>query len=75
MIDQPIKTGVAILEQPNLKIIEEIEGLISQVNDKIAKLALSDLGVDKGYSEIMKASEEIDLFQKTTLFALRKAFE
>ena len=57
-------------EQPNqnLMIIEEIEGLLSQVNSKISlHLPYCPLRV--------QALEEIDLFQKTTLFELRKAFE
>ena len=62
-------------EQPNknLMIIEEIEGLMSQVNEKI-----DGLRNDKNFmqqTEVSLALEEIDLFQKTTLFELRKAFE
>lgn len=58
-------------EQPNLKIIEEIEGLISQVNEKLEKLEAY-----YGKSNVKnQALEEIGLFQKTTLFELRKAFE
>ena len=67
-------------EQPNqnLMIIEEIEGLLSQVNDKLKKLdyrsvtSKMSLKRDKTRSQ---ALEEIDLFQKTTLFDLRRAFE
>ena len=69
-IDQPEP------EQPNqsIMIIEEIEGLISQVNDKLDEL-------DGGHYACVKAVkkaqvlEEINIFQKTTLFELRKAFE
>lgn len=60
-------------EQPNknLMIIEEIEGLISQVNEKLERLEAY-----YGKSKVKnQALEEIDLFQKTTLFELRKAFE
>ena len=69
------------LDQPNqnLMIIEEIEGLISQVNEKIGKLNISGnnemLINSKALNLAQMASEEIDLFQKTTLFELRKAFE
>ena len=59
-------------EQPNqnLMIITEIEGLLSQVNEKLESLRyVTQPGV------ISTALEEIDLFQKTTLFKLRKAFE
>ena len=63
-------------DQPNqsLMIISEIEGLVSQVNERLEKL-------DGGHYACVKAVkkgqalEEIDLFQKTTLFELRKAFE
>ena len=57
------------VEQPNqnLMIITEIEGLMSQVNEKLYKLP--------NIVSRFKAIEEIDLFQKTTLFELRKAFE
>ena len=72
-------------EQPNqnLMIIEEIEGLMSQVNDKLGELKAltfivntdSKKSIFKGPILISQALEEIDLFQKTTLFELRKAFE
>lgn len=77
--EQPIKTGCAIpAEQPNqdLMIITEIEGLMSQVNEKIISLPAGNFAKDfNKYATIGKALEEIDLFQKTTLFDLRKAFE
>ena len=62
-----------LTEQPNknLMIIEEIEGLMSQVNEKIRALDFNS----KNSPRISLALEEIDLFQKTTLFELRKAFE
>lgn len=61
-------------EQPNqnLMLIEEIEGLLSQVNDKIYILSASSL--DRTQLRA-KALEEIDLLQKTTIHDLRKAFE
>ena len=67
--------GCNPIEQPNqnLMIITEIEGLISQVNDKLVKLS-DELSIpNRAY--LLRALEEIDLFQKTTLFELRKAFE
>ena len=68
-------------EQPNknLMIITEIEGLLSQANEKISSLNVSGknrmLIDSKVLNLAQTASEEIDLFQKTTLFELRKAFE
>ena len=67
-------------EQPNkdLMIIEEIEGLMSQVNEKVfelQKMIYKGDSANKRYELISQALEEIDLFQKTTLFELRKAFE
>jgi len=67
-------------------IHEEIEGLMSQVNEKIEDLDVGVFGavpIDFDVSGKMnerarlkgQALEEIDLFQKTTLFELRKAFE
>ena len=63
-------------EQPNqdLMIITEIEGLVSQVNEKLERLHEPTYD-KKTYNLISQALEEIDLFQKTTLFELRKAFE
>ena len=62
----------------NLMIITEIEGLLSQVNDKCEDLEISIVH-DPKHREKMRlqtqALEEIDLFQKTTLYELRKAFE
>ncbi len=62
-------------EQPNqnLMIIEEIEGLMSQVNERLIKLS-DELSIPNRAC-ILLALEEIDLFQKTTLFDLRRAFE
>lgn len=68
----------AEIEQPNLKIIEEIEGLMSQVNNKLDKLDVGSVKEDampKKYKARAEAYEEIDLFRKTTLFNLRKVFE
>ena len=74
-------------EQPNkdLMIIEEIEGLMSQVNEKVNKLNEDNklsvfnpqtLSQQRNIIIIIStALEEIDLFQKTTLFELRKTFE
>ena len=59
-----------LLEQPNqnLMIIEEIEGLLSQANDKMYELPIHPVR--------SKAIEEIDLLNKVTVkIELRKAFE
>ena len=61
-------------EQPNLKIIGEIEGLISQVNEKLYNLDKQAMGSTKHKVLVRKALEEIDLFQKT-MRESRKAFE
>ena len=65
-------------EQPNqnLMIIEEIEGLMSQVNEKVENsLRIGGNNKKEKIVLLSQAVEEIDLFQKTTLFELRKAFE
>lgn len=72
-----------VVEQPNqninIMIIEQIEGLMSQVNEKLDKLQpiadVSDIALIGRKEKKGRAIEEIDLFQKTTLFDLRKAFE
>jgi len=62
------------LANKGIMIIEEIEGLISQVNEKLESL-------DGGHYVTVKAKkksqslEDIDIFQKTTLCELRRAFE
>lgn len=64
-------------EQPNqnLMLLEETEGLLSQVNDKLYKLA-NDIPFSSKITGLRdKALEEIDLLQKTTIHDLRKAFE
>ena len=61
-------------DQPNLKIIGEIEGLISQVNEKLYQLP--ETKIMKCQLTLRgKALEEIDLFQKTTLYELKKIFK
>lgn len=64
------------IEQPNhnLMIITEIEGLMSQVNEKLEKLEVWHY-VTKQKPLRSQALEEIDIFQKTTLFELRRSFE
>ena len=55
----------------DIMIIEEIEGLMNQAMRKIG-----DINDNVGTRALRaKSFEEIDLFQKTTLFELRKAFE
>ena len=61
-------------EQPNTNamIIKTIQGLITCVNDNLGKL--NELAEDGNYLA-QKGLEEIDLFEKTTLFDLQKEFE
>ena len=66
------------LANKNLMIIEEIESLMSQVNEEVEQLEApiaTDSTKNKRLELKRQALEEIDLFQKTTLFKLRKAFE
>ena len=65
-------------------LLNEIEILASELNDKIGKLEDDLINSDelaqkqppyKRKQIIDKALEELNLFQKTTLFELRKAFE
>ncbi len=64
------------IEQPNLKIIDEIEGLVSQVNEKLDVLDRNTHMLPCQQPKLIStALEEIDLFQKTTLFELRRTFE
>lgn len=60
-------------EQPNtnVMIIKTIQGLIGVINHNLAKISFN-IGNDK---LVAKALEEIDLFEKATLFELQKAFE
>lgn len=72
-----------LTEQPNkeLLIAKTIQGLISAVNRELGELSLItaskylEIDIKLRYSLITKALEEIDLFEKTTLFELQKAFE
>ena len=77
--ESTMKKNPIIPEQPNqnLMVIEEIEGLMSQVNEKIHKLTFSHDSSDVTKKQTLwsQAIEEIDIFQKTTLFDLRKACE
>lgn len=60
----------------NLMIITEIEGLMSQVNEKLDNMKENTWMLSCHRPKLIsQALEEIDLFQKTTLFDLRKAFE
>jgi hypothetical protein len=49
----------------NIMHVVAIEGLLSQVNDHLGKIS------DDKRTVKSKAIEEIDLFQKTTLYELR----
>ena len=69
-------------EQPNQKlmIIKTIQGLMEVVKDNLSKLdLLTELApIDKMKERktlIAQALEDIDLFEKTTLFELQKACE
>lgn len=62
----PIKTGCAI-PNTDLMIIEEIEGLIVEANEKMYDLPIHPIR--------SKAIEDIDLLQTTTMIELRRAFE
>lgn len=68
----------------NLMIIEKIEGSMNEANESLESLENNLLNRDQSAQKkppyirkqaIDKALEEIDLFQKTTLFELRRAFE
>jgi len=59
-----------VIANPNTahaKIIDEIADLLAKANEKMYELPIHPIR--------SKAIEEIDMFQKTTLFELRKAFE
>lgn len=78
-LKEPLKEGQKPIcgdkcEDQNLKIISEIEGLISKVNEELERLDVGHYLCVKAVKRSV-ALEEIDLFQKTTLFELRKAFE
>jgi hypothetical protein len=65
-------------EQPNTNamIIKTIQGLMICVGDNLSKLnALIPMDDSNQSKLIAKAIEEIDLFEKTTLFELQKEFE
>lgn len=61
-------------KKSNLKIIDEIEGLISQVIEELERLDVGHYLCVKAVKRGV-ALEEIDLFQKTTLSGLKQAFE
>lgn len=68
------------MEEPNqnLMTIEEIEGLMSQVNEKLESLnapTTTNSTINEKLRLKNQALEDTDLFQKTTLFKLRKVFE
>jgi len=84
----PYKINIGIKDKPNYRavklpnqnitLISTIESLMSIVNDNLIKLKpynLDEIIYQKQAGAKHRAFEEIDLFQKTTLFELRKAFE
>ena len=65
-------------EQPNqeLMIVKAIHSLISAVSRELGKLDEETQMLSCHRNRlILRALEEIDLFEKTTLFELQKAFE
>ncbi len=63
-------------EQPNQVIVRTIQSLMTVVNDNLEKLNESTkfLSCHRN-SLVLKALEAIDLFERTDLFDLQKAFE
>ena len=65
-------------EQPNTNamIVKTIQGLMTCVTNELEQLNESTkfLSCHRN-SLVLKALEEIDLFERTTLFELQKAFE
>jgi len=69
------------VEQPNTNamIIKTIRGLMTCVNNELEKLREGIIDQVPGDSvrktRVLQALEEIDMFEKNTLFKLQKAFE
>ena len=63
-------------EQPNQEIVKTIQSLMTVVNNNLEKLNESTkfLSCHRN-SLVLKALEEIDIFEKTTLFDLQRCFE
>ena len=64
-------------EQPNqeLMLIQTIQGLMACVNDNFDKLCVLGSDTSERKTLIAKALEDIDIFEKTTLFDLQKEYE
>lgn len=68
-------------EQPNTNIIivKTIQSLITLINNNLEKLREGITNQVPGDSchklRVLQALEEIDLFERTTLYELQKAFE
>lgn len=66
---------------PELMIIKTIQGLTTEILDNLGKLTdpkateHTKIAWNKILTLKAKAIEEIDLFEKTTLYELQKAFE
>ena len=75
-LNEFIKTSRTEQPNQNLMIVKTIEGLIGVVNHNLGKLNENTkmLSCHRN-SLILQALEEIDIFQKTTMHDLRKAFE
>jgi hypothetical protein len=56
----------------NIVHVNSIEGLVSQVNEHLDQLEPENPDQHKSKSQ---AFEDIDLFQKTTLFEMRTLYE
>jgi len=56
----------------NISHVNSIEGLLSQVNEHLCQITPENSEQHKSKD---RAIEEIDLFQKTTLFEMRNKFE
>ena len=63
-------------EQPNSNamIVKTIQSLMTVVNNELVKLGENSERMSRK-AVVLKALEEIDLFERTTLFELQKAFE
>lgn len=59
-------------ENENLIHLNQIEGLMSQVNGHIEKIVVGNPQQKQMYDTIV---EELDMFQKTTLHDMRILFE
>jgi len=73
-LDYEPKVTKPVNNSPNetVMLIGKIQGLTSLITGKLYALEGT---TDKQIATLSQAREEIDLFEKTTLFELQKAFE